>query len=282
MTTTTYPPPPAQAPGPARPNGALRGILLLIGSVLLIGLLVNAGMRIVQLAGYEDHSGIHEVTEPVDSIALDTAATDVIVQYGDVPHPRIDFDQARDDQALRYDVRGGELRVDVDQRRGFWFFGPSIGFGSRSSELTLTLPRGLTGADLSLNTTAGDVQAHGEYGALDVDTTAGQLLLSGAAESVQMDSTAASVRAQDFATTGPVRVDITAGELRFEAADLPSAIDVSSTAASVRFELPPGEYEIRTDITAAGVNQGVSSTAGAERVYTFDATAGEVVLAERP
>ena len=285
MTTTATPPPPpasAPAPGTARPNSALRGILLLIGSILLIGMLVSAGLRIVQLAGFEDHSGTHQVTEAVDSVLLDTSAADVVVQYGDVTHPQIDFDQARDDQVMRYGVRNGELRVDVDQRRGFWFFGPSIGWGSRGSELTLTLPTGATGMDLSLNTTAGDLQAHGDFGALDIDMTAGQMLLSGGAESVQVDSTAASLRAEDFAVTGPVGVDITAGDLHFEAADLPSAIDVTSTAAGVRFELPAGEYEIRTDSTAGGVNQGVASTPGADRVYTFDSTAGEVVLVERP
>lgn len=286
MNTATVPhhsPPPSSVPaGPARPNSALRGVLLLLGTVLILGMIVSAGVRLFALATSEDYSGVHQVTEAVDSISLRTTATDVQVQYGQVAQPEFEFTQNRNDMTLRHTVRNEELSIVVESpARGFGFWRPSL---SRHdvSDLVLTLPQDMAGVDLALRTTAGGSTVDGDFGAVQLNATAGDVHLSGSAESLRLDSTATDILVQDFATTGPVRIDQTAGQVRYHGTELPASIDVSVTASEVRFELPTGEYEIVTHTTAGGVTQNLPNTPGAERVYTFESTAGSLHLSERP
>src|SRR5699024_2794751 len=94
-TSAHYSPPPSPAAPeqPARPNSALRGVLLLIGTVLILGMIISTGVRVYALATSGDHSGVHQITEPVDSVSVRTTATEVQVQYGTVAQPEFEFTQ---------------------------------------------------------------------------------------------------------------------------------------------------------------------------------------------
>lgn len=275
--TTTVPP----HRTPARPNHALRAVLLLLGSLVLIAILVSTGLRVGTYATAQDQSGVHPVTEDVQAVTVKATATNVQVVYGDVDHPQVDYTQGRNDHVLRRHVSGEELNVVVESPgRGIGLFTPTI---RGRSDLQITLPRDADGTDLSLRVTAGNVRVDGDFGEVGMDITATvDAELSGSAQSLTLDSTAARVIARDLETTGPVRVDMSAGELRYHGSALPSAIDVSATAADVTFELPAGEYEIRTSTVAGNVSQGLASTAGAERIYEFSTTAGDIELSQRP
>lgn len=291
MTTIATPPPPPSAPGPssaggppapAQPNSALRGVLLLIGSALLIGILAMTGVRVAMLIGSEDASGMHQITDPVQSLSVRTSATDVQVSFADVQHPEIELQQGRQDLTMRHQVRNGELSIVIESPwRGIALLRPSFSRTDRN-QLQVRLPQDLARADLELRTTAGEVTADGDFGALSVNATASDVHLAGSADSLRVDTTATEVIARDFATSGTVRADTTAGDLHYQASELPSAIDVNGTATDVLFELPRGEYEIVTNTTAAGLTQDVPSTAGAEYIYRFNVTAGSVHLTERP
>lgn len=285
MTATATPqpisPPPSATP-PARPNSALRAALLLVGTVLLIGMLTSTGVRLVALATHENQSGLHQITEEVHSVSLRTSATDVQVRYADVDHPEFEFTQNNADLILRHSVRGGELSIVVETpTRGLGILTPSL--SSRGmSNVEVTLPRASTGVDLDLRTTAGDAQVQGDFGEVSVNATASDVHLDGSAGSLQVDSTATDFIARDLAVSGPVRIDLTAGLVRYHGTELPSSIDLSATATDVLFELPAGEYEIRTNTTGASLTQDLSSTVGAERLYEFSSTAGTLHLRERP
>lgn len=285
MTATATPQPispPPSGPPPARPNSALRAALLLIGTVLLIGLLVPTGVRLVALATHENQSGLHQITDEVDSVSLRTVATDVQVRYADVDQVEFEFTQHNPDLILRHSVRGEELSIVVERPgRGLGILTPSLS-SRRGANVEVTLPRTSAGADLDLRTTAGDAQIEGDFGGVSVNSTAADLHLTGSAGSLQVDSTATDVIARDLAVSGPVRVDMTAGMVNFHGTELPSSINVGTTATDVLFELPAGEYEIRTSTTASTLTQDLSSTVGAERIYEFRSTAGDLHLRERP
>lgn len=282
MTTTAPPARPPSTPAPQPPNPALRGVLLLIGSALLIGLLTVTAVRVVALAGYADQSGMHQVTQPVQSLTVRTSATDVRISFADVPHPQIELDQGRQGQTMRHEVRNGNLLVVVESaRRGIGILAPSLS-PTGHSVLSVRLPQDLAGADLQVQSSSGQVNASGDFGAVEVDAAAADTELSGSARSLLVNASASDVTARPFAVSGAIRADVLAGGLDFDTPELPSAINVEGAAADVRFELPHGEYQIITHSGASRLTQDVSSTAGAQRVYEFDVLVGAVHLSERP
>lgn len=284
MTTTAPAPPPGGAPGSGRPpapaqqpNITLRRVLLTLGGVLIILALAWQGIRLVNLSGYEDHSGSHPITEPVTAVDIRSTATEVDVVAGDVSEPVLEFDQGRSDMVLQHDVSGGELSVVVEPRlRGVF------GFNNGTANLQLVLPAGGDGPDLQVRSTAGQVLIDGDFGEVDLDTTATDSTLSGSAIDLTTSTTAGEVQADDLQVDGRVQVDATAGNVRFALTSLPESIEVDTTAVEVRFEIPAGDYRIDASTTAGQVEQHLVSNYEAERVYTFSSTAGDIILVEGP
>lgn len=264
-----------------RPDRTLRTVLLVLGSVIIVAMLAVAALRLVSVLGYEDQSGTFRIAEPVDRIAIRTAATEVAVAYADVDAPIVEYEQNGADLALRQSVDDGQLRVVVRSR----IWGPFNWSTPRSepAELRVILPYGSGAAapELEVRTTAGTLEIDGEFASLEVRATAAAVWITGSAESLALTGTASELTVRDFSTDGAVEVGSTAGDVRFRAATLPSSIDVTATASEVWFELPSGEYRIDTDVTAGQVLQEVSSAVGSERRYRFSSTAGDIRLTER-
>lgn len=282
MTTTASAPAPGSTPGPGhppapsrRPNITLRRVLLTVGAVLIILALAWQGIRLVTLSGYEDHSGSHPITESVTAVDIRSTSTELDVVAGDVSAPVLEFDQGRSDMVLRHDVSGGELSVVVEPRlRGV--FGVTTG----SASLRVLLPAGGDGLDLQVRSTAGQVLIDGDYGEVNLDTTATDSTLTGSANDLTTSTTAGEVQADDLQVDGQVRVDATAGDVRFALTSPPEGIEVDTTAAEVHFEIPAGDYRIDASTTAGQVDQHLASNTQADRVYTFTSTAGDITLVE--
>lgn len=269
MTTTTTQP----LDGASR---ALRGVLLLVGTVLLAGLLTMSIVNITAAAGFENQSGVYEIDEPVHRVSTQTTLTDTQVVYGDVDTATVDFAHHRADLNLEYRVQEGELSVEVrhvDRAR----FGPGFRL---PAELTITLPRSTSQVDIDLHSTAGVIEAHGDFGDAVFRTHAGRVTLTGSATSVHMESNAGGLAATDFATTGPVTINSSVGGVTFLSSDLPESVDISASVSTIRFSVPAGEYDIRTDTGVGRVHDNLTGTPGAERVYRFTTTTGDIVLTE--
>lgn len=282
MTDTLQTPPPfpteARPPAP-RPDTTLRNALLAVGSVAIVGVLVLGVVQFAQAGTGDDQSGSYEVTDGFESVVIDTSAADVTVRYDDsIDTARIDFDSG--DAPLRFEqqVRGDRLAISV-RARGWWPFGGLFGLsGLGDATLDVTLPADLAPVGLDIDTSAGDVVAEGEFTDLSLDSSAGNIELAGSADSLTLSSSAGNVSGTDLDVTGAVSGDSSAGNTTLRFITLPSSILLDSSAGNVRVALPDGDYEIRTDTSAGNVELGVVNTPGADRVYSFDTSAGNVVL----
>jgi hypothetical protein len=275
--------------GPGTPGGGasgdgaggdgrgLRVGLLAAGSALVVGVVVLGGVQFAVATTGEDASGSYAVPDAFTELVVDTSAADVTVRYDEaVSETRLGFDSGGSPLRFDHDVRGGDLHVSV-RNPGFWPFSGLFTLGTDAS-LDIVLPAELEPVGLDLETSAGRVEADGEFAAVSVDSSAGDIELSGSADSLDLDSSAGNVSGTGLDVTGAVSSDSSAGNTTLEFVSLPSSIRVDSSAGNVRVALPDGDYDIRTDTAAGSVDQGLRSTPGASRVYRFDTSAGNVVL----
>ncbi|WP_368497826.1 DUF4097 family beta strand repeat-containing protein [Herbiconiux sp. A18JL235] len=280
MTVPTTPPPVAAQPVNApqgRPDRTLRTALLAVGSALVAAVLVLGVVQFAQASTGDDESGAFTVADPFDTVVVDTSAVTVSVRYDDSRDTAlVDFDS--DGSPLRFEHRVNAERLEVSVRsRGWWPFGGVIGLNAHP-RLEVVLPGSLEPVALEVGTSAGEVDLAGDFAAVRVDSSAGAVTLSGSADSLDLSSSAGSITGTDLDVTGPVTSETSAGTMTLGFVSLPSSMHVEAAAGDVRVALPDGEYEIRTDTAVGSVAQGLRSTPGASRVYSFETSAGDVVL----
>lgn len=277
-TPTTPTPPPTP---PAGRDRSLRIALIALGSALILALVAVGGIQFALASTGGDDSGSYTEGASFTQLEVDSSAADVTVRYGAVTETQIEFDSGG--APLRYEQRidGDTLEVGV-KSHGWWIFGALGGFGfDRSASLDITLPLALAPLDVDVDSSAGDTDLDGDFGALELDSSAGEIRLAGSAASLSADSSAGSMTG-DLEVTGTVETESSAGSTDFTFRGLPSSIRMESSAGNVRVALPAGTYEIRTDTAAGSVEQGLVSTPGAPRVYSFESSAGNIVLLPTP
>lgn len=268
MTSATTPP-------PVLPNRTLRTVLLAVGSTALaitvVGAVVGAA-RTVGAAG----DGTRVLAGDVATVRIDAEAADLTVRLADVDRTTVQWDPGATDLRLRADLDGGDLDVRVADP-GWGPFGWWADDRGSQATLTVLLPELASGADLDLETAAGALDLDGEWGDVSIRTAAGAVRLAGAAASLDLEATGAEVVGEAL-EVGDLSVRSTAGRVDLGFAVPPSAIDAESTAGGLRFALPDGEYEVRTETVLGEVRDALISTPGAERVYRFESTAGDIDL----
>ncbi|MFB2579945.1 DUF4097 family beta strand repeat-containing protein [Herbiconiux sp. P15] len=258
-----------------RSGGPLRTGLLATGSALVAGALVLGGVQIAQASTGGDESGVYTADGDFSNLEIDTSAADVSVRYGDVEEAQLDFDAADSPLRFEQEQRGDTLRVSV-KNRGWWGFGLFSGFDTAT--LDIVLPESLAPVGLDIDSSAGEVLADGDFAAVTLDSSAGDIDLAGSAASLRSHTSAGSITGTGLRVSGEVVSESSAGDVRLEFATLPSAIRLESSAGDVRVALPEGEYEIRTDTSVGSVTQGLASTPGAARVYSFESSVGGITL----
>lgn len=260
------------------PQHPLRRILLIVGSVLVASVLVIAVVGVTRAATQEDRTGLYTVEDDFTALDVDVSVANVVVRYGDVEQTELDFDSSGRTIGFAYKVVGDTLRVTVGDT-DWWPFG-GIGLFELSNDPTLvvTLPSSLDGLDLAVDGSVGNVDVDGDFGAVALASSAGEIRLSGSAVSLDLESSAGNITGDELDVAGAVEVDSSAGNTTLSFAALPDSIRVEASAGNVRAELPDGEYEIHTDSSLGRVEQGVPSSPGAERVYRFATSAGNLTL----
>ncbi|AXH36993.1 hypothetical protein DVJ78_17635 [Humibacter sp. BT305] len=265
------------APAPRRPDRTLRVTLLTIGSALVAGMLVLGGVQIARAAAGVDgeDTGVYAVAADVTALKVDSSASSVSIAYGDVDLPTLDFDSGGSSVRLTQQVSGQTLLVKVGGD-GWWSFG-FLG-GLQDASLDITLPRDSAPIALDVDSSAGAVDAAGDFAAVDLSSSAGSVTVSGSADSLRLHSSAGRVTGTDLDVPGEVRVDSSAGSAILSFASLPSSMEVESSAGSVRVAIPDGDYEIRADTSVGSVDVSVPNRPGASRVYSFESSAGSVTV----
>lgn len=263
MTSTpqTPPPFPPEARPPAPRPRALRNTLLTAGSIIIVGVLALGVLQFTQPTTGEDQSGTYEVTDAFEVLEIDTSSANVTVRYDNsIDTARITFDSG--DAPLRFEQQVRDDRLSISVRtHGWWPFRGPFGLSKiGDATLNVTLPTHLKPVGLDIDTSAGNVRAEGEFTDLAINSSAG------------------NISGTDLDVSGAVTADTSAGNTTFNFVSLPSSIRINSSAGNVRVALPDGDYEIRTDTSVGTLQQGIVSTPGADRVYSFDTSAGNVTL----
>ncbi|MDO9396313.1 MAG: DUF4097 family beta strand repeat-containing protein [Herbiconiux sp.] len=263
---------------PVRPHRALRITLLATGSALVAATLVVGGVQFAQAATAEDDSGVYAVEGRFRTLDVDSSAAAVTVRYADVDEAEIAFDSGDRPLRLEHRMRGTTLEVEVEDR-GWWIFNAFSGSGP--AHLDITLPSALAPIDATVGSSAGGIDLAGDFGAVRLDSSAGDVELSGSAASLDAESSAGDVTALDLEISGTVAVDTSAGNTTVSFASLPEQIRMESSAGGIRVALPDGRYDIRTEVSAGSVDNSLRNTPGADRIYSFETSAGSITLEPR-
>lgn len=271
-------PAPTGTPTPSRPR-TLRTVLLVVGSLVLALLLVLVVGQAVSSTQRVDASGTSEVDENFDRVSVESTAADVRVEQGDVDRAEIVFDAGDTRLTERHRVSGGELVVEVRGPRWSPFDG-GVGV-TRGASLTLLLPASTEGADLEVESAAGDVALTGTFGDVSVSSTGGDVDLAGAVTDLEIESAAGDVTARALEVDGEIEASTTAGDVELDLATAPTALVVESTGGDQRVLLPDGDYAITTETVVGDVSNALGDDAGSATRYRFSAVAGDITLERR-
>ncbi len=282
MSTTLTPPPatperPADDPRPPA-GGSSRAvaiIVIVIGAFVLLGAMISAAVGTIASASV--HTTPRSVdADGVNELAIDTAAGSLRVEFADVSEAELEVTGSWGSNDWRLERTGDTLEVSSPDR--FRWFGWGGWFGDQRTDGVLRLPSSLEGLDADISLAAGDFQADGEFGVLGLSLAAGSFDVSGAAESVVVDVSAGRGTLEiDGASTAELTVSAGALDAALTG-DQPDSVEIDVSAGSLNLTVPEGEYDVDSDVSAGGFDDGVGSTPGASSTIQVQVSAGQAVL----
>jgi DUF4097 and DUF4098 domain-containing protein YvlB len=190
-----------------------------------------------------------DVEMPAGEIEIATTTTDEthVVLESDSNNEQVQemVAAARIDVTRRGDVF--HVKVEVRTRHGVWISfsgGPDIRVGTPEMRLRITCP---AGAELNVKTKSADMEAHGEYGDVDVKTASG-------------DFNVESMRtAHVKSASGDVHLETVSGAL--DVKTVSGDVYVSSVAGNAIFQTVSGDVFVRD----AGGSINANSVSGDQR-----------------
>lgn len=282
MSTTLTPPPtaPERPAGDPRPpaGGSSRVvaiIVIVLGAIVLLGAMISAAVGTIASAS------VHTTTRTldaagVDELAVDTAAGSLRVEFADVSEAELEVTGSWGANEWRFDRDGDTLEVSSPDH--FSWFGWGGWFGDQRTDAVLRLPSSLEGLDADISLAAGDFSTDGEFGVLGLSLAAGSFDVSGSAESVIADVSAGRGTLEvDGASTADLTVSAGALDATLTGAQ-PDSVEIDVSAGSLNLTVPEGDYDVSSDISAGGFDNGIGSTPGASSTIRVQVSAGEAVL----
>lgn len=254
-------------------QGWITVLLAVIGGFALVG---AGGTAAVAASGdlARTDSQQHIDVTGVESLDLETSASAVTVEFGDVAEAELTVRGGR----------GGEWTLTRDEEElvvrspdtwfGWWF---GSWFDDDRS-VVLTLPAELEGIDASFDVSAGSLEVSGRFGELDVDMAAGDVTVDGEATSLDAHLSAGSA---DILLDGVTEADLSAsaGDLTVEltgTAPRETSIDVS--AGRIDVILPAEQYRITQEISAGDLDNRLDQSSSSRNLIDVSVSAGSVTL----
>ncbi len=275
MSITQTPPAPPAAPVPPAggPRTAPRVIAILtiaLGAAILLAVAWTGIRAAVVSGGAVDDTRSLEVAGVTD-LAVDAGATDLRVVFADVPEATLELRDAA--AGWRFERTGATLRVASPDHP--WFF-PT--FGQSNGEATLTLPADLAGADARLTLGAGSLLVAGDFGDLVLDVSAGRLVFEGDARTLDADVSAGRAEI-DVTGVGEAELDLSAGDMFVRmTGSAPDAVTVGVGAGTLELTLPDEVYDVRSDVSAGDLVNGLRTATDAASRVSVEVSAGTVRL----
>ncbi|WP_100812777.1 MULTISPECIES: hypothetical protein [unclassified Microbacterium] len=245
-----------------------------LGGVIALALVGSTVISTIASASVRTETQVVDAAG-VDELDIDVSAGSLRIDYADV-------------DAASLDVTGGwgsarwTLERDEDQlvvSSPDWAFGGAWLFGG-NVRATLTLPRELENRalDAQFTVSAGDLDASGRYGELDVELGAGAVNVSGAARTVSADISAGRADL-DLTDVQTAELTLSAGRLdgRFDGSQ-PRLVEVNVSAGSLNLALPEGAYDLTSSVSAGQLDNRLDTSASASSRIAVELSAGQIIL----
>lgn len=274
-------PAPENNPGPQPVSPSAKVIAILtasLGGVIALGLIGGTVLSTIASAsiGTESQSisaaGVRELD-------IEVSAGSLRVEYADVTMAQLDVSGGWGGRGWTLSRDDDELIVSSPE----WSFGGLWLFG-RDVRATLVLPQELEEQvlDAQLTVAAGDLEASGRYGELDVELGAGAVSVSGDAREVSADISAGRA---DLDLTGveSAELSLSAGQLdgRFDTRPgepQPRLVEVNVSAGSLDLALPDGTYDVTSSVSAGSLDNRLDTSASSSNRVAVELSAGQVIL----
>jgi hypothetical protein len=252
--------------------------------VSLLTVALGAGVAIV-VAGGAVFSGIASAVVRTESrtidargiaeLDVDISAGSLEVVFGDVDEATLEVTSGGGAERWVLERDGDELVVASPE----WMLGAGWIFGG-SGRATLTLPQALerTVLDAQLSLAAGDLEATGNFGDLDIEMGAGDATVLGTARDLSADVSAGRA---DLELAGVVEAELTLSAGQLDArltGDAPDQVQIDVSAGSLDLTLPEGTYDVASNVSAGTVDNRLDTSPRAAHRVVVEVSAGQVVL----
>lgn len=281
MSTTITPPPvppmPSETPSPPRsPRASSRVIAILtiaLGAALVVGTLTSSAFSTVAAASVTTDARAVEASG-VESLVTDLSAGSLRIEFADVTEAELDVTSAFGAGQWTLERNGDELRVASPD----WRWGFAWPFRGGNGSAVLRLPESLEGLDASLQMSAGELAASGDFGEVDLDIGAGRARLDGSATELSVDLSAGGADL-DLAGVRTADLTVSAGTMDASLTDRrPEEITIDVSAGSLDLSVPEGDYDVTSEVSAGGFDNRIGSTPGAENTVDVQVSAGSATL----
>ena len=266
---------PGAVPRPTPQSATVIAILTAcLGGVIALGLVGASAISTIASASTRTSPQFADV-KGIDEIDVDVSAGSFRIEYADVDAASLDVTGGWAGSGWTLERDEDELVVSSPD----WAFGGGWLFG-RDVRATLTLPRDLedTVLDAQFTVSAGDLDASGRYGELEVELGAGAVTVSGEAREVSVDISAGRA---DLDLDGVQSADLSLSAGQFDGrftGDRPRLVEVDVSAGSFDLAMPEGDYDVTPDVSAGRLDNRLSTSASASNRVAVQLSAGAVTL----
>ncbi|MBS3179583.1 MULTISPECIES: DUF4097 family beta strand repeat-containing protein [unclassified Pseudoclavibacter] len=242
----------------------------IVGGMVVAGTLTSAVFNSLRDV-MRDETTITESVAGVSSLRVDVDSVGIEIEFGDVSEAQLavetkGFKQAGDWQLT---TEGGELTVE---RAGGRSGGP---FGDE--ELSLTLPRTLSGEDLDAHITvsSGAASLEGDFGDLVIETNSGASNFEGSAANLTV-STGSGATNIEAEVSGDVVLAANSGAVNAVfTGSAPKGTDISLESGFGSVALPDGAYKVESNLSESGMaNVNVRQSDDAESTLSVSVGSG--------
>lgn len=264
MSSTTDQPG-TQIPSEQPPRGSRvgRALAILAGIVLV---LIGLTALVWNLARSEDTVS-DSFTGDIDRVIISVNGR-VDLTAGDEAAAQVEREWILREPDVIMEVEGGTLRIEADCS-GFADFGCM-------THVEATAP---AGAEVAVETAAGNVNVSGFQQGVDLTTSAGNIEVLGLVGPANLRSSAGRIVGD--VTDGNVDARTSAGRIELDVSGEFSSLSAVTSAGNVVLTVPDVTYRVDADTSAGNVTLDVATDPDADRVIYARSSAGSITVQRR-
>ncbi|WP_404287446.1 hypothetical protein [Glutamicibacter arilaitensis] len=264
-----------QNPQPAGSKKTLTLVLGILGALVILGVITTSAWR--ASSSLSSSSSSQTVgSAGITALEVDADAGKFNILFADVPEATLDVRSARSGEwKLRREE--GTLLVSSPNDWGDWCF---TGCDWEENEVTLTLPNSLNegNLDADLKMSAGEFSVNGNFNDLIMEMSGGTLDASGSAKGLNVELGAGKTDI-DMADVQTANFDVSAGRIDSTfTGSAPRSVQAEVSAGMLQLTLPDTAYNVIQDVSAGGIENGLSANPESQHMVKVEVSAGNVVL----